>query len=287
MPCYSPLHGYRARRPSASGKYQVVFNSRHGMIDLPMTVPCGQCIGCRLERSRQWAIRCVHEAQMHDDNCFITLTYDERTIPENNSLNLRHIQLFCKRLRKKVGKFRYFHAGEYGNSTYRPHYHMLLFGYRPRDLRHYKTSEIGHPLYTSKLIDETWGLGKCFLGDVSFDSAAYVARYIMKKVTGEMAEGYYEGRKPEYITMSRNKGIGESWLQRFKNDIYRHDHLVCNGKVMRAPRAYDRRIEFTDPSLIEKIKRRRKVRAKVWTQEQLDTSRLVKLAQIQSLKRGL
>nr|QJB20041.1 MAG: replication initiator protein [Microvirus sp.] len=294
MPCYSPLHGWRARRPGASGKYQVVFNPRLGMADLPMTVPCGQCIGCRLERSRQWAIRCVHEAQLHEDNSFITLTYDDVHIPKvqdtdspfpRYTLVLRDFQLFCKKLRKKIGNFRFFHAGEYGTTTLRPHYHMCVFGYRPDDLSLYKTTEIGHNLYTSKIIDDTWGLGKCWIGEVSFDSAAYVARYIIKKVTGVLADGYYNGRKPEYTTMSRNPGIGAKWLETFKDDVYRFDELVLRGKRMRAPKAYDRRVELSDPALIDKIKRCRRVNSLVRPQEKLDAARLIKESQIQSLSR--
>ena len=99
-----------------------------------------------------------------------------------------------------------------------------------------KKTEIGHALYTSKIIDETWGLGRCWIGDVSFESAAYVARYIVKKVTGERAEAYYVGRKPEYTTMSRRPGIGDAWLKKYADDVYRHDHLVLRGKTMRASR---------------------------------------------------
>lgn len=224
---------------------------------------------------------------MHKENCFITLTYDEQTCPKNYSLSLRDIQLFCKKLRKKIGRFRFFHAGEYGDSTARPHYHMCLFGYRPDDLQVYKITSQGHRLYTSKLIDETWGLGKCWIGEVSFDSAAYVARYILKKINGDMAEGHYQGRKPEYVTMSRRPGIGSEWLEKFKDDVYRRDELVLRGKRMRAPKAYDRRLELTDPTLIADTKRRRKVSIVERFQEELDVSATVKLAQIQSLRREL
>lgn len=102
MPCYYPLHGWRARRPEKSGRYRVVFNPSQGMRDLPITVPCGQCIGCRLERSRQWAVRCVHEAQLHERNCFITLTFDDEHLPSGGSLDVTVCQKFYKRLRKNL-----------------------------------------------------------------------------------------------------------------------------------------------------------------------------------------
>lgn len=224
---------------------------------------------------------------MHQDNCFLTLTYDDNNCPQDYSLHLRDVQLFCKKLRKKIGKFRFFHAGEYGDTTSRPHYHMCVFGYRPPDALLYKTTKIGHPLYTSKIIDETWGLGKAWIGDVSFDSAAYVARYIVKKINGQAAAEHYAGRKPEYTTMSRRPGIGAEWLKKYSTDVYRHDSLVLRGKRMRAPRAYDRRLELTDPSLLATIKIRRKVNAVQRTQNELNTSATVKAAQIKSLRRDL
>ena len=140
MPCYHPLQGWRKQGGG------LTFNLRDGFVDRPVTVSCGQCIGCRLERSRQWAVRCMHEASMHTDNCFVTLTYSDEGIahldrcidPETGeigagplrSLNKRDIQLFMKRLRKRTGaKIRYLQCGEYGSKTQRPHHHVLLFGF--------------------------------------------------------------------------------------------------------------------------------------------------------------
>jgi len=227
-----------------------------------MSVPCGQCIGCRLERSRQWAIRCVHEAQMHEENCFITLTYDEGNLPENYSLTLRHFQLFCKKLRKRIGRFRFFHAGEYGSTTIRPHYHACVFGYRPTDLKLYKVTPQGHHLYTSPLIDETWGLGKCWIGEVSFDSAAYVARYIVKKINGEMAEEHYQGRKPEYTTMSRRPGIAHDHFIKHHKAIYANDHVIMNNIKIKPPKYYDNQFEIINPKGLERIKKKRIKNAK-------------------------
>ena len=110
MPCYHPMQGYRSR---ADGK-TIVFNPTHGWVDRPLTIPCGQCVGCRLERSRQWAVRCVHEASLHEDNCFITLTYNNESLPEDGSLNKKHFQDFMKRLRKKYKNKK---IGSFGHST--------------------------------------------------------------------------------------------------------------------------------------------------------------------------
>ena len=112
MPCYHPLLGYRSRSLTEKGKRAVVFNPRDGYVDQPVQLPCGQCIGCRLERSRVWAVRCVHEASLHSDNCFITLTYDNSHLPSDGSLHKDHFQKFMKRLRKSVGKVRFFHCDE-------------------------------------------------------------------------------------------------------------------------------------------------------------------------------
>ena len=108
MACYYPLKGYRARAVNPkTGKRSIVFDSSLGFMDMPVEFACGQCIGCRIERSRQWAIRCVHEAQLYEANCFITLTYAPEHLPKNGSLVLEHFQKFMKRLRKRVG-FVYF-----------------------------------------------------------------------------------------------------------------------------------------------------------------------------------
>ena len=128
MPCFCPLEGWRSKDRSSTGKRKIVFNPRDALRDMPVTVPCGQCIGCRLERSRQWAVRCIHEASLHEDNCFITLTYDDAHLPTDLSLNVSHFQKFMKRLRKRFGEgIRFFHCGEYGENFGRPHYHACLF----------------------------------------------------------------------------------------------------------------------------------------------------------------
>ena len=171
------------------------------------TVACGQCVGCRLERSRQWAIRCVHESQMHEQNCFITLTYSDEFLPENGSLQLKHFQDFMKRLRFHVGGgIRFFHCGEYGEENGRPHHHAIIFNHDFADKKVWKTNN-GVVLYRSKILEELWPYGFATVGCVSFESAAYVARYITKKVNGDMADSHYLGREPEYITMSRRPGV--------------------------------------------------------------------------------
>jgi len=86
MPCYYPIKGYKSKKREPSGKRKIVFYAHQGLVDMPVTIPCGRCVGCRLERSRQWAMRCMHEASLHEENIFITLTYNPENLPEGNTL---------------------------------------------------------------------------------------------------------------------------------------------------------------------------------------------------------
>lgn len=234
MVCTRPIEGYRA--PGG----QVVFSKRHGWSDLPITVPCGQCLGCRLEKSRQWAMRIMHEASLYEDNSFLTLTYSEANLPEDSSLVLEHHQLFMKRLRKRhAGRIiRFYHCGEYGDTTLRPHYHTILFNLDFADKRYLKTTETGSKLYISDQLDELWSLGDTYIGSVTFESAAYCGRYVMKKLTGAR-KSEYGSRVPEYSTMSRRPGVGAPWLSKWKRDVFPHDFCVFNGRKVRVPKAYD------------------------------------------------
>ena len=188
MACYHPLKGYRSSELTKNGKRKIVFNRNQGYADLPVTVPCGQCIGCRLERSRQWAIRCHHEASLYENNSFITLTYADEYLPQNGSLDLNAQQKFFKRLRKKYGSgIRFYACGEYGSKFGRPHYHACLFNHDFADKTLWKiTNDV--PLYRSSSLEELWPYGHSSVGNVTFQSAAYVARYILKKITGEHAD---------------------------------------------------------------------------------------------------
>lgn len=257
MTCYHPLHGYRSKEPTESGKYKIVFNLKDGYVDLPLTVPCGQCVGCRLSRSKQWAVRCMHEASLYDQNCFLTLTYNDENLPNNRSLSVGAFQGFMKRLRKRYGEgIRFYHCGEYGEKYGRPHYHACVFNFDFPDKRLWMKSQ-GEDLFVSEELKRLWPYGFSTIGNVTYQSAAYVARYIMKKVVGKKAEEYYEGRKPEYTTMSRNPGIGKDWFVQFNSDVYPDDFVVVNGRKQSVPRYYDSLFEYMYPSDFEKVKRRR------------------------------
>lgn len=297
MPCYHPIQGWRAKGTNPSGKRSIVFNRSKGYSDLELSIPCGMCIGCRLERSRQWAVRCVHEASMHDENCFVTLTYEDTKLPENGSLVKKDLQDFWKRLRKRIEPLiiRYYACGEYGEETLRPHYHACIFGYDFFDKKPFK-QENGNWLYTSEVLNEIWSHGYCIIGDVTFDSAAYVARYIMKKVLGPHAPYHYDDLTPEFNTMSRGGrgslgGIGQQWLETYKDDI-RKGFITINGKKIGLPKYYDSQLELSDPELLKTLKARRtfeisKIDEEEFSLRRLDDKLICKESQINLLPRSL
>lgn len=266
MPCYSPIKGYRGR----GGK--VTFTRPPDSLGFLAEVPCGQCIGCRVEKARQWAVRCVNEAQMHERNSFITLTYNDQHLPKDGSLHVEHWQKFAKRLRKQDGPFRFYHCGEYGGKTRRPHYHACVFGLDWREDRILYQQTGDNKTYTSKKLEDTWGKGFVTVADMNFSTANYVARYCVKKINGEKAKTHYEQvntntgevhtLKPEYTTMSRRPGIGAAWYDKYKTDIFPCDFIVSNGKESRVPRFYDNQLEKEDPEQLEAIKAARKERGK-------------------------
>lgn len=253
MPCYHPLHAFKGKSEDKQ-KTLIVFTRPKSWKGERVDIPCGQCKGCRLERARQWAVRCVHEASMYEDNCFITLTYDDAHLPKNGSLCLRDFQLFMKRLRKRFGSgIKFYHCGEYGNEFSRPHYHALLFNHDFPDKEKFRFKN-GNWIYTSNELSKLWDKGFSTVAQVSFDSAQYVAKYSMKKVTGKKADDYYGNMVPEYATMSRNKGIGKKWFDSYRGDVYPLDRVVINGINTRPPRYYDGLLGKDDPSTLSLLK---------------------------------
>lgn len=300
MPCFHPLDAFQSRIRNSDGKRSIVFNRNQARDHEPIKLPCGQCVGCRLERSRQWAVRCVHEAQMHEENCFITLTFSPEALAARSnpmSVDVRDFQLFMKRLRKKYGEgIRYYHCGEYGEKNGRPHYHACLFGFDFPDKTLWKISN-GHRLYVSESLQDLWPYGFSTIGDVTFESAAYVARYIMKKINGDLAEQRYFDRdtgeviNPEYTTMSRRPGIGRGWLEKYMSDVYPHDNVVINGVKCRPPKYYDGVLSTERPYEFDEIKEGRLTLGQKYA-ENNTTSRLrvrevVQKARLKQLSRNL
>lgn len=298
MPCLSPLTGYRTK----SG--QITHNPRFAIDDGTVTVSCKQCIECRLRRSASWATRCIHEASLFQNNSFITLTYSPEHLPEGGTLVVKDFQDFMKRLRKRVGSgVRFFHCGEYGETTSRPHYHALLFNLDFHDKQEWKKRD-EFTYYSSPFLSEVWGKGHCTIGEVNFLTAAYVARYVLKKVTGPAADNHYQNinvntgeifdLKPEYVTMSRRPGIGKLWYEKFKGDVYPSDEVIIDrgGKMVKIPppKYYDGLFELDDPESFEQLKFQRQEKAKsysgAYTPERLAVREQLMTLKLQQLKRG-
>lgn len=262
MPCYGPLTAYYPK--ATSNDKRLVFRKDQSETGIAIKIPCGRCAGCRLEHSRQWAVRCMHEKRMHTASCFVTLTYDDKHLPINRSLVKRDLQLFMKRLRKLYpAGIRFFACGEYGEKTIRPHYHLLLLNSDFADKRLVKTGP-EYNLYASATVSKLWPMGNHALGDVNFYSAAYVARYCMKKITGKNAAAHYNGREPEFIVMSRRPGIGTSYVQKYSSELYTHDNCIVNGMPSSLPRFYDNKYASLSDTCearlnLLKIARRRKL----------------------------
>lgn len=242
-----------------SGK-GISFNPRTGYVDRPMQVPCGQCIGCKLERSRQWAVRAVHEAKLHTLNCYVTLTYTDA--PEGGTLVKKHLQDFWKRLRKHYPglRIRYLACGEYGENLGRPHYHAIIFGLDFPDKRvHSRKGE--NTLYTSATLERIWQHGFCTVGAVTFDSAAYVSRYTTKKISGEKADSHYQGRLPEFLSCSLRPGIGAEFFGQFHPEITLHDAVISRAVEAKPPRYYDKLHKRLNPTGALHTQRERKLQA--------------------------
>ena len=292
-----------------------------------MSVACGGCLGCRLDRARAWSIRMVHEAQMWDDNCFVTLTYDEEHMPRlwtggPGTLVKEHFQKSMKRLRKRFPnrQIRYYQCREYGDNLDRPHYHACFFNldFPDKELLH---ENEGNFLFVSKTLSELWPYGFTTIGEFSLESAGYVARYCLKKVGGNMAQDHYlrcddygvaYWLEPEYNTMSRgstckehkgmpyqvdcpkcSRGIGRDWYEKYKGDVFPSDEVPVPGSGVhkKAPRYYEGLYEKYDETDWEMVKELRKQFYKAhkeeYTPERLMAKYNVKKAQIKSLKRDL
>lgn len=269
MPCFYPLAATQLRGGA------IVVHRRTPGIDRKATsaafgrdlkLPCGRCIGCRLQRTQHWAIRCLHESQRHQHNAFLTLTYADAP----PSLSKEDHQNFVKNLRYHCGKVRYFMCGEYGEQLQRPHYHYLLFGYGFPDRYYFKTSSSGERLYRSPELESIWTHGHAWIGDVTYESCAYVAAYVTKKITGARALEHYRRTDeagndywltPEFNYMSRRPGIGKDWWETFNQDVTTGDTVILpNGIKAKPPRYYDKLLEVTDPVGLEVLKLRREIR---------------------------
>lgn len=300
MPCYFPLQAKilsdgDSKRVKFGKLDDVRFQFGVSVSSDSIGIPCGRCIGCRLERSRQWAVRCMHESELHEDNCFITLTFDDKHLLEQcpgGSLSRSHMQLFMKRLRSRFSsiKIRTFYCGEYGDMLGRPHYHAILFGFDFPD-RLYHSGEGDRQIFTSRILSELWPFGFAVVGNMTFESAAYVARYCVKKINGDLADDHYRGRLPEFCQASLKPGIGRGWIEKFGHtDVFPFDEVIVRGSKCKPPRYYDKFLESIDPVSFERVKVKRSVKASLKsfdnTFSRLKVKEICTKARVKSLRRG-
>lgn len=199
-------------------------------------VPCGRCTGCKIARSREWAMRLVHENGVWAESVFATLTYSDDYLPTDLSLSKRHLQLFVKRLRKdiKLKKIRYFACGEYGDKNGRPHYHAIIYGLGPENYDQ---------------INDAWSQGLVHCGSVTYQSARYVAKYVFKRYDPRYATQVYGERQQPFVLMSHS--LGKTWAEENKKYITDNEVITLNGVKMSTPRYYRKilNIKMSDEEL--------------------------------------
>lgn len=270
-----------------------------------MTIACGGCIGCRLSHGQEWMSRIIHEASLYDPDevWFITLTYNGENMPYGQDLVYRHIQLFNKRLRKKHPdkKIRFYCVGEYGEKHLRPHWHIIYFGLPLLDRRPIVRRGHGRWDYESDLITETWGKGYTQVAEVTPASAAYVARYALKKVNGNRAEEHYTRLVEETGELIRvspeiqrcSQGIGKDFYEKYKDDFIKWDQnpVPNKGLLKKCPRYYLKRLEKEDPDTLAAIKEAREIfainNADDNTPDRLRQKEICTKARLEQLERNL
>lgn len=209
-----------------------------------MKVPCGQCIACRLNKVRDWTLRIMHESRYHKDNCFLTLTYAPEY--QKPSLNKSDLQKFFKRLRKRIGQFRYYACGEYGENHNLAHFHICLFGVG-----------INHEVFNGKKYDRKgkgyyqennpcWSFGNVYIAELNYATARYVASYVNKKVFKDTKLYQVNNLTPEFVVMSRNPGIGYNFVEQYKGLLLRQKNVRFKGKAIAMPRYYENKVFDTE-----------------------------------------
>lgn len=261
MQCFHPIPAWRL----PDGSVVLEEGLSGPSVEPGFHVPCGKCVGCRLERAREWGVRCEHEIKVSGPSSCVTLTYAPEYLPADGNLNHRHFQLFMKKLRKSGLFFRprYFMCGEYGEIDSRPHFHSLLFGVWFDDRQYWRTVN-GNKYFRSKTLEKFWTMGHCEIGPADFKAAAYIARYGMKQVNNEwsitpygrvdLKTGEVKPTVPAYCRMSLKPGIGAGFFFKYRQEIVDFDHVIQDGRPSSLPRYYDKLIEKDDPELLRQLK---------------------------------
>lgn len=238
MACEKPLLAVNLGKVDGKNRIKIIgsisqsiasLEDRYGH-DNVLLLPCGHCPSCKASHQKEWAVRCSLESQFYKDNCMLTLTYEDRLRPRR--LVKRDLQDFIKRMRNHGIKFRYFGCGEYGKNG-NCHFHLIMFGYWPKDAKFEFTSKAGFPVYSSEFIKDVWHRGIISVSEMSPGTAAYVAGYVDKKLGQD-----------EFILMSTRPGIGERYFREHIFDIYKYDNLVGQFGVAKVPRYCDKIADY-------------------------------------------
>lgn len=259
-----------------------------------LLLPCRQCVECRLSHSREWATRCMLEAKQYEHNYFITLTYDDEHLPTSvNKLTGEVVSTLkpedLRKFRKDLQRYykyhynhdgiRFYECGEYGTENGRAHYHAIMFNLPIPDKKFICKTKTGGTLYISETLSKIWKKGIVGVGEVTWESCAYVARYVMKKVGDKSNTELYEamqdfsiskkqgfdllGRTPEFVNMSTHPGIAREWYEQNKDKIYQTDEIILPGKngtprVVKPSSYYDKLFDIDNHEVMQAIKEQRK-----------------------------
>jgi hypothetical protein len=258
MPCTNPILAYRKTNGAINFMRKSDYDAPHAN---KMLMPCGKCIICLRNKAKSWMLRMANEAKMHEQNCFITLTFEDEHLPKHGSLRLEDPQKFLKRLRKYLEKdwhmvdgvktskipckIKYFYCGEYGDQHQRPHYHLCIFGWAPHDMQIFSQKKSGDQ-FTSQTIAKIWTQGFHTVSDFTDATGAYTAYYMVKENiffdltpydaidpdTGEEIK-----RMPPFQRMSRRPGLGTTFYHKYKEEIINNGSYI-NGQSVPVPQAY-------------------------------------------------
>lgn len=273
MPCFHPVDGFRR----SDGSFSFTDLRRDDSVGA-MSLPCGRCIGCRADQARDWTVRLVGEGRMHDASQVLTLTYADEHVPLHGSVCWSDVQKFLKRYRKWLSSegepsISYRGCSEYGERTYRPHYHVVIFGHLFSDRRLIGKAGDGSGQFSSAKADELWGLGHVRIGEFSAASAGYIASYLVKAAPSELERRGFCKLDPEtgeivQLERPRSYGscrpaIGKRWWERFgATDVAPHDHCILNAKPVKVPRYYDKLLGREDEALFDQRKFERERRGR-------------------------
>lgn len=299
-----------------TGDGRICFSAGGSRTGISFALPCGQCIGCRLIRSQELATRIVHETKLHPVSVFITLTYDQETVPTDYGLNPRDLRLFIKRLKKLKGhSTRVFAVGEYGDKGLRPHYHAVIFGAdfakkQVVKINTVKATGARSPVYVSDELRKLWPNGSHEIETVTPGLAGYIARYTIKKMNGDYADQHYtrvspiDGKTyrvhPEFGVMPRRPGLGFGWFLKYQSDavsfartsagrvMYVNESIIVDGQRRKTPAYYLRKMNEQDQLQIKRARKRAALKAKDNnTPARLKVREEIQLLRAQRLQRQL